>query len=99
PDALGAPVAGVAADALVAAGAQRRRALAREHDRPDRGVGAGRLEGVLQLVEGAGPERVPHLGPADRELGDALGDLVADVAVFGVGAGLPPQRRPDAAVH
>ena len=47
-------------------------------------VVAGALERVLELEEGLGPEGVAHLGPADGDLGDPLGGLVADVAVAGV---------------
>src|SRR5205807_6320572 len=71
-DAVVADVAVVAADALVAAGAERLRTFAREHDHADGGVAPGPLEGVLELEERAGPERVPHLGATDRELCDAL---------------------------
>ena len=98
-DAVVADVAVVAADALVAARAERLGTFAREHDHADGGIAPGALERVLELEEGAGPEGVPHLGATDRELGDALGDLVADVAVLGVGGGLPRQRRLDAPVH
>src|SRR5262249_50209987 len=38
----------------------------------------------LQLEERLGAEGVAHLGTADGELGDAVRELVADVAVAGV---------------
>ena len=76
-------VAVVAPDALVAAGAERERAFAGEHDDPDVAVVAAALEGVLELEEGLRPERVAHLRPADGDLGDAVRGLVADVAVAG----------------
>src|SRR5690242_18296426 len=98
-DAFVAHVAVAAANALVAAGAEGLRTLAGEHDHTDGGIAAGPLEGILQLEEGAGPEGVPYLGATDRELGDALRDLVADVAVFGVGGRLPRKSRLDAPVH
>ena len=44
---------------------------------PIDGVVAGVVERVAELEQGLGPERVAHLGPADRDLGDALGRLVA----------------------
>ena len=66
-----ADVAVVAADALVAAGAERLGALAGEHDDADLRVVARALERVLELEERPGPEGVAHLGPADRDLGDA----------------------------
>ena len=84
PDAVVADVAVVAADALVTTGAERVGTLAGEHDHADVAVVAGPLEGVLELEEGLGPEGVAHLGPADGDLGDAVGRLVADVAVAGV---------------
>ena len=50
----------------------------------------------MQLEEGLGPEGVAHLGPADRDLGDPLRGLVADVAVAGVDD-LPVGAGPDLA--
>src|SRR5699024_3731225 len=79
-------VAGVAADALVAARAERERPLAGEDDDADRGVLAGTLERVRELDDGLRPERVAHLRPVDRDLRDAVaGELVADVLVLGRG--------------
>ncbi len=95
-DAVVVAVAVVAADALVAAGAERVGALAGEDDHADVGVVAGELERVAELEERVGPERVAHLGPADRDLGDAVGGLVADVAVAGVDR-LPLGARADPA--
>src|SRR4029450_8384889 len=86
-DAVLVDVAVVAADALVAAGAEGVGALPGEHDHPDGRVSAGELEGVLELVEGPGPEGVADLRPADGDLGDPLRGLVPDV---GPGA----MRRP-----
>ena len=83
-DAVVTHVAVVAADPLVAARAERVRPFAGEHDHADVAVVARPLEGVLELEEGLGPEGVAHLRPADRDLGDPLGRLVADVAVAGV---------------
>ena len=73
-DAVVADVAVVAADPLVAAGAERLGPLAGEDDHADRGVVAGALEGVQQLEQGPRPEGVAHLGPADRDLGDLPAD-------------------------
>src|SRR6266511_4064654 len=98
-DAVVADVAVIAADPLVATRAERLRAFTGEHDHAHPGVVAGALEGVLELEERAGPEGVADLGPTDRDLGDSLGELVADVAVLGVGARLPVERRSDAPVH
>ena len=76
-DAVVVAVAVVAAHALVAARAERLGALAGEDDHADRRVVAGELERVAELEQRAGPERVAHLGPADRDLGDAVGGVVA----------------------
>ena len=76
-DAVVVAVAVVAAHALVAARAERLGALAGEDDHADRRVVARELERVAELEQRAGPERVAHLGPADRDLGDAVGGLVA----------------------
>ena len=46
---------------------------------PDVGIVPGQVEGVGQLEEGLGPEGVAPLGTADRQLGDALPHLVANV--------------------
>ena len=72
-DRVVADVAVVAADALVAAGAERLRSLAGQDDDADLGVVARLLEGVRQLEQRLRPEGVAHLGPVDRDLGDALG--------------------------
>ena len=79
PIAVVVAVAVVAADALVAAGAERLGALAGEHDHPDRRVVASQLERACQLEQRRRPEGVAHLGPVDGELGDAAGSLVANV--------------------
>ena len=55
-------------------------------------VVAGALEGVHQLEERLGAERVAHLGTADGDLGDPLRGLVAHVAVAGLD-GLPVGAR------
>ena len=52
---------------------------------PDLGVVPGDFEGVGQLEEGLRPKGVADLGPTDRDLGDPLGDLVADVPVLAGG--------------
>ena len=72
-------VAAVAADALVAARAERLGPCAGEQHHADRRVVARMGEGVLQLDDRLGPEGVAHLGPIDRDLGDALEVFVADV--------------------
>ena len=72
-------VAAVAADALVAARAERVRALAGQQRDADRRVVAHVGEGRLQLEDRLGPKRVAHFGAVDRDLGDALEVLVFDV--------------------
>ncbi len=84
-------VAGVAADLLVAARAERLRPLAGEDDDADLGVLAGQLERGGDLDQRLRPEGVEDLGPVDRDLGDPVGLLVADVLVL-AGA-LPLDRR------
>ena len=76
-----AEVAARAADALVAAGAERLVALAGEDHDADLGVVVGEVEGGEQLVDGERAERVADLGAVDRDLGDPalVGGLVADV--------------------
>jgi hypothetical protein len=88
-------VAGVAAHVLVAPGAERERAFAGEDDRADLGVLARTLERVGDFDERLRPEGVVHLGPVDRDLGDAARQLVADVLVFV--AGVPLGRGADGA--
>ena len=81
-------VAGAAADALVATGAERpaavlrRRPVAGQQHDADVGGHAGVVEGAVQLVDGVRAERVAHLGPVER---DPHGRLrpVDDVAVIG----------------
>ena len=79
--------AALAAHALVAAGAERIRALAGEDHDADVEVLAGALERVGELDHGLGAERVADLGAVDRDLGDpgivAGRELVADVRVVG----------------
>ena len=88
-------VAGVAAHVLVAARAEGQRPLAGEDDHPDRGVLARALERVRDLDQRLRPERVAHLRAVDRDLGDAVGELVADVLV--VARALPVGRGADGA--
>ena len=61
-DLVVADVAVVAADALVAAGAEGVRSLAGEDDHADLGVVARVLEGVRELEQRLRPEGVAHLG-------------------------------------
>ncbi len=83
-------VAVVASDRLVSARAERVGTLTGQHDDTDRDVVAGRGEGVGELEEGLGSKGVAPLGSTDRDLGDALGHLIGDVAV--VPASLPRRR-------
>ena len=83
-------VAGVAAHALVAARAERERALAGQDDHADVGVLARRSNASRQLDDGLRAERVADLGPVDRDLRDPdrrrpSSSLVADVLVLGGG--------------
>ena len=94
PDARAArDVAGVAAHALVAAGAERVRALAGQHDHADLAVLARLVQRVGDLDQRLGPERVADLRAIDGDLGDPLGDLVADVLVLA--RGRPFDRHAD----
>ena len=81
-DLVVADVAVVAADALVAARAERLGALAGEDDRRRRRGRRGRASNAsLQLEQRLRAEGVAHLGPVDGDLGDPLGGLVPDIAV------------------
>src|SRR5690606_32179653 len=66
---------------LVSAGAEGAVAGAGEHDRADRAVVAGAVEGADQLVAGLATERVHLVRPIDRDPGDRVADLVEDVRV------------------
>ncbi len=92
PDAVVVHVAVIASDALVSARAEGEIAGTGEDDDPDLRVVAGDIERIRQLEQGLGPERVPHLGPVDRDLGDAFGRLVEDVSVLS--GALPIHRGP-----
>src|SRR5262249_22139365 len=73
-------IARLAANALVAAGAERLFALAGEDDDADVGIIPGHVEGFFQLVHRLWPKCVAHLGTIDRDLADSVpGPLVADV--------------------
>ena len=54
-----------------------------------------RVEGVLQLEQRLRAERVAHLRPRDRDLRDALGDVVVDVAVVAAAFPIGNARRGD----
>src|SRR5581483_8892946 len=81
-DALGVDVAVVAADPLVAAGAEGLRPGARQDHDADGGIVARRLEGADHLEDGRRAERVADLGPVDRDPGDAVPGVVEDVLVL-----------------
>ena len=80
-DLVVADVAVVAADPLVAAGAEGLVAGSGEDDRGHLDVVAGAIEGVAQLGERRRPEGVADLGPVDRDLRDRVAALVEDVLV------------------
>ena len=86
-----ADVAVVAADRLVAAGAERLGSGSREDDRRDLEVVTRPAERVAQLGQGLGAKRVPDLGAVDGDLRDPLRLLVEDVAE--VASGAPLDRR------
>ena len=83
-------VAGVTADLLVAARAEGLRPGAGEDDHTDLGVLAGQLHRGGDLDQRLRPEGVENLGPVDRDLGDPVRHLVADVVVL---ADAPPLDR------
>ena len=99
-DLVVADVAVVAADALVAAGAERQSPWPVRMMTPTSSSSRAALKRVLQLEERLRAERVAHLGPVDGDLRDARvvagRDLVADVAVLA--AALPRRARRDARV-
>ena len=95
-DLVVADVAVVAADLLVAAGAEGLVAGAGEDDRADVEVVAGLGEGVAELGQGRRPEGVAALGPVDRDLRDPVGLLVEDVLV--VAGALPLDRGVEVAL-
>src|SRR2546425_1050051 len=80
----------VAADLLVAAGAECLAARPGEDDRADLEVVASAREGVAQLGEGLGAEGVSPLGAVYRDLGQPVVLLEQDVAVLG--SALPADR-------
>jgi hypothetical protein len=65
----------------VAAGAERAVPDAGEDDDPDARVLAGALDGVDQLEQRVGAERVELLGPVDLQPRDGVVGLVRDVGV------------------
>ena len=80
-DRVVADVPVVAADPLIASRAEGVRTLAGQDDHADVGIVARLTEGVGELEQRLGPERVAHLRPADGDLRDPLGDLEADVVI------------------
>jgi hypothetical protein len=83
-DAIAADVAGMTAHALVAAGAEGvfavgvRAGTGEQHDADGR-VFARIDERLIHLHDRLGAKRVALLRPVDRDLGDAIGLLVADI--------------------
>ena len=63
-------VSAVAADTLIAAGAERIGTLTGEHDHADGGVVAGPRERLGQLEHRLRAKGVADLGAVDRDLGD-----------------------------
>ena len=101
--ALGVLVAVLAADALVAARAERpaavlrRRAVAGEQDASDVGRHAGVIERAVQLVDGVRAERVADLRPVERDAHGARvdGAVVGDVGELEARHGRPGRRVED----
>jgi hypothetical protein len=89
-DLVGADIAVVATDLLVATGAEGLVSGAGEDDRADLEVVAGPGEGVAELRQGRWTEGVAALGTVDRDLRDPVGLLVEDVLI---GAGALPFDR------
>jgi len=89
-DLVVADVTVVAADLLIAAGAESVLAGPGEDDCSDFEVVAGASECVAQLGQRLGPKGVSALRPVDRDLGQAVALLVEDVAVL---AGALPVDR------
>ena len=101
-------VAGLAADPLVAAGAEgpaavlRGRPVAGEQDAADVGAHPCVLEARVELVDGVRAERVAHLGTVERDPHRALvdGAVVGDVGqVVESRHGLPGRRVEDRRHH
>src|SRR5262249_12314833 len=78
-------------DALVPARAEGIRSFAGQDDHANAVVLARALKGVDQLDHRLRPERVAHLGPVDRDLGDAgvLAVAVLVAAVLALAGRLP----------
>ena len=93
-DVVVAHVPVVAANALVAPGAERVGTGAGQDDRADADVVAGHFEGARELEERLGAEGVADLGTVDGDPRDAFGDLVDDVAELA--RALPLGQRPGA---
>ena len=97
PSALFVFVAVLAADALVAAGAEspaavlRRRAVAGEEHATHVARGTGVLKGSVEFVDGAGAEGVAYLGAVEGHAHGAvgLGAVVGDVFEVEARDGLP----------
>src|SRR5207247_157945 len=85
PAGRGAVVAGLGALLLVAAGAERPLAGAREADDAHVGARPGAFEAGDQLVDRARAERVEPVGAVDGDPGEAVLDLVADIGELGHG--------------
>ena len=86
-DAVLADVAGVAADFLVAAGAEREVARAGEDNGADFGIFVGKVEGDEHFLHGLRAEGVAHFGPVDGDFGNTslIRSFVSDVLKFARG--------------
>ena len=78
-----ADVTVINADPLVPARAEGVRACAGENDRADLEIVTGAEERVAKLGDRLRAEGVPDFGAVDRDLGDPVGALVADITVLG----------------
>ena len=94
-DPLAVPVTALAADLLVAAGAERQLPGTGQDDHTDLRIQMGTPERMAHLLYRLRTKGVAHLGTVDGDLGDALGLVIEDVLVIAVRRGLPM----DVAVH
>ena len=79
-----ADVAGMAADLLIAAGAEREVARAGQDDHADLGILMGEVEGLQQFLHRLRAEGIAHFRPVDGDFGNfpLIGGFVTDVLEF-----------------
>src|SRR5689334_4376381 len=79
---------------LVAAGAASLGSGAGQHDRRDRLVPSGLVEGVDQLLAGLAAKRIILVRPVDGDPGRGASDVIGDVAVLHLALPYPFIVRP-----